>query len=58
MTKYFNKYKLKYCGFDKRSKFINHHRLCRYAAIAEYIYGKKLTIKKFRKMIINYITPR
>ena len=29
MTKYFNKYGLKYKGFDKRSRFINHHRLCR-----------------------------
>ncbi len=54
LKEYLDKYKLKYTGMSKRNKFINHHRLCRYAAPAIVLHGKRLTHKILKKMILDY----
>jgi hypothetical protein len=54
LNKYFKKFGYKYLGYDRRSKIIKHGKLCRYAAPAEYIYGKRLNHNILKKIIINY----
>jgi len=55
---FFKKFGLNFVGYDHRSKFINHEKLCRYAAPAEYIYGRKLNHRILKKVIIDYFSNK
>ena len=51
---FFKNLGLTFTGYDHRSKFIKHGKLCRYAAPVEYIYGRKINHKILKKFVINY----
>ena len=53
---FFEKFGLTFTGYDHRSKPMKHGKLCRYAAPAEYIYGRKLNHKILKKFIIEYFS--
>jgi len=55
---FFKKFGLTFTGYDYRSKVIKHGKLCRYAAPAEYIYGRKLNHRILKKFIINYFSKK
>ena len=54
LVPFFKKIGFQFTGYDDRSKVIKHGKLCRYAAPAEYIYGKKTNYKILKKVIIDY----
>jgi hypothetical protein len=53
---FFEKFGLTFTGYDHRSKPMKHGKLCRYAAPAEYIYGRRLNHKILKKFIIEYFS--
>jgi hypothetical protein len=52
---FFEELGYKYKGFYPRRTHLRHGKLCKYAAAAEYLFGKSLTHKKLKKIIISYL---